>query len=290
MAKLTLSDLTNITGNETSAINTLNSNWDDIITALDNTLSRDGTTPNTMEADLDLNGNDLLNVGAITFGSSGVDIQEVMITTPDTTTDNAIVRWDGTDGTAIQDSGWILSDADGMTAGGHLGMGGSNISSVLNLTLTGGGTLDAGGGTVDLDGASLTGNSTYNGSQLDMSDNLILSAEIRDTSETAYNAGNMTGNVSLDYSDGHYQYGVLTGNATVTGVTNWPASGKSGSFVLEVAQSSGGSNTITFTGVEWNGGTAPTLTATADAIDVFTLVSRDGGTTVRGFVNGQDMS
>lgn len=34
-----------------------------IATALENTVSRDGTTPNTMKADLDLNGHALLNVG-----------------------------------------------------------------------------------------------------------------------------------------------------------------------------------------------------------------------------------
>lgn len=36
-----------------------------IETALENTLSRDGTTPNQMEADFDLNGNDILNGGTI---------------------------------------------------------------------------------------------------------------------------------------------------------------------------------------------------------------------------------
>lgn len=63
MAKLTLSNLASITGNEQSAIATINTNSDLIETALENTLSRDGTTPNTMGADLDLNGYDLINVG-----------------------------------------------------------------------------------------------------------------------------------------------------------------------------------------------------------------------------------
>ncbi len=65
MAKLTLADLTNISGAEASAIATINANGTLIEAALENTLSRDGTTPNTMAADIDMDGNDLLNIGTI---------------------------------------------------------------------------------------------------------------------------------------------------------------------------------------------------------------------------------
>ena len=61
MAKLTLSDLTNL-NNETSVVNTINNNNTAIETALENTLSRDGTTPNTMSANLDMNSNRVLNL------------------------------------------------------------------------------------------------------------------------------------------------------------------------------------------------------------------------------------
>jgi hypothetical protein len=44
------------------AIATLSQNFDRIEAAIENTLSRDGTTPNQMTADLDLNSNDILNV------------------------------------------------------------------------------------------------------------------------------------------------------------------------------------------------------------------------------------
>lgn len=60
MAKLTLSDLTTL-ANETSAINTINNNNTAIETALENTLSRDGTAPNAMAADIDMDGNRILN-------------------------------------------------------------------------------------------------------------------------------------------------------------------------------------------------------------------------------------
>lgn len=61
MAKLTLADLTSLT-NQQSAVSTINSNSALIETALENTLSRDGTTPNEMESDLDMNGNRILNL------------------------------------------------------------------------------------------------------------------------------------------------------------------------------------------------------------------------------------
>jgi len=65
MAKLTLSDLTSILGNEGSAITVINANSDLIEAAMENTLSRDGTSPNVMNADIDLNDNDLNNVGTL---------------------------------------------------------------------------------------------------------------------------------------------------------------------------------------------------------------------------------
>lgn len=55
MAKLTLADLTSLQ-NQQTAINQINNNSALIETALENTLSRDGTAPNQMGANLDMNG------------------------------------------------------------------------------------------------------------------------------------------------------------------------------------------------------------------------------------------
>lgn len=65
MAKLTLSNVTNISGAESVALGVINANSDAIETALENTLSRDGTSPNSMGADLDMNNNDVLNVASM---------------------------------------------------------------------------------------------------------------------------------------------------------------------------------------------------------------------------------
>lgn len=57
MAKLTLQDITS--GYQSQS--TYNENNQLVEDAVENTLSRDGTSPNQMEADLDMNSNDILN-------------------------------------------------------------------------------------------------------------------------------------------------------------------------------------------------------------------------------------
>lgn len=73
MTKLTLQNVLNILGNPTSAANTINENNTLIEAALENTLSRDGATPNQMAADIDMNHNDLLNVGLLQVDDLLVD-------------------------------------------------------------------------------------------------------------------------------------------------------------------------------------------------------------------------
>lgn len=63
MSKISLSDIANLQ-NENSAVSTMAANNDIIETAFDNTLSRDGTTPNQMGADLDMNSNRVMNLPA----------------------------------------------------------------------------------------------------------------------------------------------------------------------------------------------------------------------------------
>lgn len=53
----------------------VNANNDTLETAFNNTLSRDGSSPNQMNADLDMNGNDILNVGSINLQNIVVDNQ-----------------------------------------------------------------------------------------------------------------------------------------------------------------------------------------------------------------------
>jgi hypothetical protein len=61
VAKLETTDLTSV-GNPQALINTINNNFAAVETALENTLSRDGTSPNEMESTLDMNSNRIINL------------------------------------------------------------------------------------------------------------------------------------------------------------------------------------------------------------------------------------
>lgn len=77
--------------------------------------------------------------------------------------------------------------------------------------------------------------------------------------------------------------------ATTFTFSNPPASGTAYSFSLEVIQDASASGyAITWpSSVDWPSATAPTLTATASAKDVFVFYTRDGGTNWYGFTAGQ---
>jgi len=80
----------------------------------------------------------------------------------------------------------------------------------------------------------------------------------------------------------------LTENTTFT-FSGEPASGTAFSFSIEIIQDASASGyTVTWpTEVDWPSATAPTLTATASAKDVFVFYTRDGGTNWYGFTAGQ---
>lgn len=76
MAKITLPDVGSL-ANQLSAQSSINSNFSAIENAWENNLSRDGTSPNQMEADLDLNSNSLLNVADPVAETDGVNLRSV---------------------------------------------------------------------------------------------------------------------------------------------------------------------------------------------------------------------
>jgi hypothetical protein len=93
---------------------------------------------------------------------------------------------------------------------------------------------------------------------------------------------------AVDCEAGNAFSHTLTENTTFT-FSNPPASGTAFSFSLEIIQDGSASGfTVTWPGaVDWPAATAPTLTATASAKDVFVFYTRDGGTTWYGFTAGQ---
>ena len=84
---------------------------------------------------------------------------------------------------------------------------------------------------------------------------------------------------------------VLSGNTTFT-FSNPPASGTAYTFSIEIIQDASASGyTVTWpAAVDWPAATAPTLTATASAKDIFVFTTRDGGTNWYGFTAGQALA
>jgi hypothetical protein len=68
MPKLTLTDIES----GYASVAALNANFTAIENAIENTVSRDGTSPNSMSGDLDMNGRGILNVGSLTIGGTDV--------------------------------------------------------------------------------------------------------------------------------------------------------------------------------------------------------------------------
>ena len=104
-----------------------------------------------------------------------------------------------------------------------------------------------------------------------------------------YTAVTSTSNATtVNLQDGTNFSHTLTENTTFT-FSNPAASGKVSSFTLKLVQDASASGyTVTWpSSVDWVSATAPTLTATASAVDYFVFITHDGGTNWYGFTAGQ---
>jgi hypothetical protein len=105
MAKLTLNNVGN--GGPTG-ITAINTNFEAIQEAIENTISRDGTLPNELSGDLDVNNNNLLNIGDLEVANlivDGVDVGEKI--------DQAV---DAADSAAVSAGQAAVSSADAIEA------------------------------------------------------------------------------------------------------------------------------------------------------------------------------
>jgi hypothetical protein len=77
MAKLTLTDIQNIYGNSTAAEQAINNNFAAIEQAIENTLSRDGTIPNQIGVNLDMDENRITNLAPGINGSDAATVSQL---------------------------------------------------------------------------------------------------------------------------------------------------------------------------------------------------------------------
>lgn len=149
MSKITLTNLANLQ-NENTAVNDINSNNATITTAFDNTLSRDGTAPNTMGSNLDMNNNQILNLPTPATVNSPARLIDVVsnptLSVPPTGTSGHTVpfldgnnTWSGTNAFAAISSSGITTPAivlNGTTLNSVIGTGAVVLSASPTLTGT----------------------------------------------------------------------------------------------------------------------------------------------------------
>lgn len=78
MSRYTKTQVTQLSANEQAAINNINKNFEDIETAIRDTVSRSGSTPTHMTEDLDMNGKRIINLPAPKTDTDPVRRQDVV--------------------------------------------------------------------------------------------------------------------------------------------------------------------------------------------------------------------
>ena len=208
--------------------------------------------------------------GAITTNSTfdGVDIatRDAVLTSTTTTADAALPKAGGAMTGAITTN----STFDGVDIAVR--------DAILTSTTT---TADA---ALPKAGGTMTG-------AIDAGDQIIQKPLLKDVGEVVKTIASSSSDPSLDIHDGNVFKITLDNSPTFT-ITNATASGSSCTITLFLLQDGTGSRIVTWPSeVKWAGGTAPTLTTTANRYDIIVLTTIDaGGTNWFGAVSGQDFS
>lgn len=181
------------------------------------------------------------------------------------------------EGTASADKGFVLTTNDPITVD-------TTSLSFTSFSSAGGGLSNI----VEDTSPQLGGDLDCNTHGINMGDQVLDQPKIRDYGESVNALGDLGGGTdAINLELGNVVTATVSTSAQTFTFTNPPASGTAGSFTLILTN--GGSQTITWpASVKWEGGTAPTLTASG--IDILTFITVDGGTTWYGFAAGLDMS
>ena len=100
---------------------------------------------------------------------------------------------------------------------------------------------------------------------------LLNNPTVTNYTESVVAIGTVGASSTLALTNGTVQTATLTASTPCTFTMPTATSGKS--FMLQITQAATGMTTATFTGVKWNAGTAPTITATASAVDILSFVA-----------------
>lgn len=247
MAKLTLTDIS--AGYDTVSLSSANNTATEL--ALENTLSRDGTSPNQMEANIDMNSNrinnladgvnlqDAVTVNQLTGGTVAIEVIATYVNS-ETSTDGQVIVSDGNGDAAWETLPYL-----------------ENVVEDLTPEL---------------------------GGDLACADQEVQRPEIIDYGITSTSPSSSAGTLTLDWENGNSFQVTLTEDVSTVTISNPPATGTFGEIIIKFIQDSTGSWTVTWpASVKWPGGTGPVITTTATTgTDCVSLKTWDGGTTYYG--------
>jgi hypothetical protein len=129
------------------------------------------------------------------------------------------------------------------------------------------------------------------GIPIHMQDQQLTRPQLKDFSETSTTPGISSGSLTVDLETGNVFEVTLTEEVSSLILANPPAAGSAGSATLILRQDATGGRTLLWpSSVLWAGGVAPSPTSAANAVDVLSLVTRDGSATWYGFVGGKAFS
>jgi hypothetical protein len=119
--------------------------------------------------------------------------------------------------------------------------------------------------------ASAVTDETGSGSLVFGTSPTIATSTITGYTETVVAIGTVGAAHTFVISTGTVQTATLTASTPCT--FTMPTATAGTSFILRLTQAATGMTTATFTGVKWSGGTAPTITATASAVDIISFIA-----------------
>lgn len=195
----------------------------------------------------------------------------------------ALSTWAGSSN--ITTTGTIATGTWNATAIG-LSKGGTNA----NITATNGGVIYSTASALAVTAAGTSGQLLQsNGAAAPTWVSTLTGVTITGLKETKTAPAISTGTLTLDCSVGNVFAVSLNANITTLSFTNVPSTGTAFGLTLMLT-ADGTARTITWgSAVKWSGGTAPTLTSTNAKVDVFVLVTHDGGTNWYAFTSGQNL-
>jgi len=152
----------------------------------------------------------------------------------------------------------------------------SNAATLTNVSITSGNINAVSSNASTFTNATIT-TATVNGGTsngVSSSNVIINSGTVGNVTINAYTEGITTGyvNTGSAYTINIANSTIITANLSATCTFTMPANTAGKSFILFL-KTGAGTNTATFTGVKWVGNTAPTITATANRMDILTFTA-----------------